>query len=243
MAHHPDKNLNDDYAHQSHPITEWNEDDRPREKLQAQGPSNLSKAELLAIILGSGSRNQSAVELAQHILKDHDSRYSALGKASLNDLMQYKGVGEAKAISIAAAMEIGRRREDETPAAQVVIKSSMDAYKAVRRLLRDEHNEKFMGIFVGVRNQILEVREIASGGMTQVTVDLRNLFKMALNYKATAMIVAHNHPSGNPKPSQSDDVLTKRIVDAGQLMNIPLLDHIIVADTEYYSYADENRLR
>ncbi len=224
------------------PITAWAEDDRPREKLLNKGRLALSDAELLAILLGSGSRNESAVELARRILLSVGNNFNELGKLSLSDLMKFKGVGEAKAITIAAALELGRRRQSTDPLELPVIKSSNDAYQLIAPVLMDLPHEEFWILALNKGNKLLGREQLSTGGTDATVVDARMIFRKALEAKATAIILCHNHPSGTLRPSAADVQLTQKMKVAGDALGIPVLDHLIVADKQYFSFADEGMM-
>jgi DNA repair protein RadC len=220
-------------------IKSWAEEDRPREKLAGQGRRALTDAELIAILIGSGSRNETAVELSKRILHHHDNDLNKLGKASISELSNFKGIGEAKAISIIAALEIGRRRNDFETKTPDFIKSSRDAYNIIRRHLVDLNHEEFWIILTGRSQKVLAKELMSKGGLSETVVDPKTIFGMALQHQATGVIMVHNHPSGSLKPSQNDINLTKRIGDAGKIMGINILDHLIISDEGFYSFADE----
>jgi DNA repair protein RadC len=220
-------------------IKSWAEEDRPREKLSAQGRRALTDAELIAILIGSGSRNESAVELSKRILHHYDNDLNKLGKASINELSNFKGIGEAKAISIIAALEIGRRRNDFETKTPDTIVSSKDAYNIMRRLLVDLNHEEFWIILVGRSQKVLAKELISKGGLSATVVDPKVIFGMALQHQSTGIIMVHNHPSGSLKPSQEDIHLTKKLSEAGKLLDIKVLDHLIISDNGFYSFADE----
>jgi DNA repair protein RadC len=220
-------------------IKSWAEEDRPREKLSGQGRRALTDAELIAILIGSGSRNETAVELSKRILHHYDNDLNKLGKATINDLCNFRGIGEAKAISIIAALEIGRRRNEfETKPPDTVV-SSKDAYQIMKRHLVDLNHEEFWILLMGRSQKVLTKELVSRGGLSETAVDPKVIFGMALQHQATGIILIHNHPSGNLKPSQNDIVLTKRLVDAGNMLGIKILDHIIISDQGYYSFGDE----
>ncbi len=229
------KNYNPD----SLPITAWSEDDRPREKLQNLGRHVLSDAELLAILLGSGSRNESAVALAKRILLSVDNNLNQLGKQTLADLMKFKGVGEAKAITIAAATELGRRRQSSDFVERPVITCSRDAYLAIAPSLMDKPHEEFWMLLLNKANKVIGKIQMSSGGTDATIVDVKILFRKAIEGQAVSIVVCHNHPSGRLRPSQADLDLTKKIEESGKLIGIALLDHLIIGDGGYYSFADE----
>lgn len=218
------------------------EDDRPREKFLLKGKNSLSDAELLAIIIGSGSRDESAVDLARKILQTVGYNWHQLSRLQIADLMKFKGVGEAKAISIAAALEIGRRRATQEVPDRTQITCSKDIFTILSPFLSDLQTEEFWAIFLNQNNRILSKSQLSSGGINQSVVDVRILFKAAIDQFATALVIAHNHPSGNLKASNEDLKITKQIGEAGKILNIQLLDHIIIAQNSYYSFADENLL-
>lgn len=218
------------------------EDDRPREKFLLKGKSAVSDAELLAIILGSGSRDESAVELARKILKSVDGNWHQLSKLTLKDLMKFKGIGEAKAISVAAALEIGSRRAGQEVRELAKINSPQECFQFFRPYLGDLQTEEFWAIFVNQNSKILHYTRLTSGGISSSIVDVRILFKTALEHFATGIFVAHNHPSGNLKPSEEDLKITNQINDAGKLLNIKLIDHLIITQTAYYSFSEEGIL-
>lgn len=221
-------------------IKSWAEEDRPREKLSSQGRRSLTDAELIAILIGSGSRNETAVELSKRILHHYDNDLNKLGKASINELSNFKGIGEAKAISIIAALEIGRRRNDfETKAPETIV-SSKDAYNIMRRHLVDLNHEEFWILLVGRSQKVLGKELVSKGGLSEVLVDQKIIFSAALQHQATGIILIHNHPSGSLKPSQQDINLTKRITESGKIIDIKVLDHIIVTDKGFFSFADES---
>ena len=218
------------------------EDDRPREKFLLKGKNSLSDAELLAIIMGSGNREESAVELGRRILNSVDNNWYQLSLLSVQDLMKFKGVGEAKAISIATALEIGRRKSSQEVPEKKKISESKDAYQILKPYLSDLRTEEFWALFLNQNNKVIFQTQLTNGGISQSLVDIRILFKTALEHFSTAIIVAHNHPSGNLKPSQEDLKITKQISEAGKLMNISLLDHLIITQNAYFSFADESLL-
>lgn len=215
------------------------EDDRPREKFLLKGKNSLSDAELLAIILGSGSREESAVELARKILNSVNNNWHNLSLLHIGDLIKFKGVGEAKAISVATALEIGRRKAAQEVPERVQISCSKDSYNLLQPVLADLQTEQFWVVFLNQNNRVITKMGLTSGGINQSVVDIRVLFKHALDHLATGVIIAHNHPSGNLQPSSHDINITKQIEKAGDLLQIKLLDHIIVAQNSYFSFADQ----
>ncbi len=218
------------------------EDDRPREKFLLKGKNSLSDAELLAIIMGSGNREDSAVELGRKILSSVGNNWHNLSLLQISDLMKFKGIGKAKSISIATALEIGRRRAAQEVPEKIQITTSLESYKVLLPYLSDLQTEEFWTVYLNQNNRILGKSKLSSGGINQSVVDLRILFKNALEHLATGIIIAHNHPSGNLKPSSEDLKITKQIAEAGKILNIQLLDHLIITQNSYLSFADENLL-
>lgn len=223
-------------------IKQWHEDDRPREKLLLKGKMALSDAELLAILIGSGSRNESAVSLSQRILAAAGNNLSALGKFAINDLTKFKGIGEAKAITIMAAMELGRRRRNEEAVEQKKITSSTSVFEYFQPLIGELPHEEFWILYLNNSNKILRHMQLSKGSITGTLVDIRLLFKEALLLGAVSIILAHNHPSGVLRPSQPDMNITKKIKAAGEQLDIKVLDHLIITETNFFSFADENLL-
>ncbi len=218
------------------------EDDRPREKLVQKGRQALSDAELLAILLASGNKNETAIQLAQRILNDQQQSINQLAKLQLNDLKKYKGVGEAKAVTILAALEMGRRRTDVVSEEKPKIKSSKEAYQIFKQTLSDLPHEEFWVIFLSRSGVIIKTECVSRGSISGTLVDIRLILKPALEHLSSSIIVGHNHPSGNLTPSQADIVLTKKIKEAANLMDIALQDHLIIGDGDYFSFADEGML-
>ncbi len=224
-------------------IKQWAFEDRPREKLAAKGNKALSDVELLAILIGSGTKNMSAVELARSIMADVNNNLVELGKLSVDDLQKrYKGVGQAKAITIIAAIELGKRRAGTDAIKLPKIKCSNDAYQAIHSSLADLPHEEFWILLLNRNNQVLKKEKITQGGITSTIFDVRMILKSALDRLATGIIICHNHPSGNLRPSDSDKQITYKMKEAGKLMDIQLLDHIIVCGQKYFSFADEGIL-
>lgn len=223
-------------------IKEMNGEDQPRQKLQIIGPSSLSDAELLAIILRTGSREMTAIGLAQSILKHCGGSLNHLARCSINDLTAIKGVGPAKAVEIIAAIEIGKRKISQTHQEVESIRSSKDAYWTVAAQLMDLNIEEFWVVICNRANKVMDKWKLSAGGMHGTVVDVKVLMKYALSKNASGILIAHNHPSGNLCPSEEDRLLTKKINDAAQLLDIRLLDHIIVAGNKYTSFADEGWL-
>jgi DNA repair protein RadC len=220
-------------------IKNWAEDDRPREKLLLKGKLALSDAELIAILIGSGSREQTAVELSQEILKSVDCKLNELGKLSVNDLMKFKGIGEAKAITIVSALELGLRKREETIEEKKKIGSSKDVYELFYKSMADLPYEEFWILLLNRANKIINKMCISRGGVSGTVTDLRLIFKPAIESLASSIILCHNHPSGNLKPSDADIKITKQCVETGKVMDIPVLDHIIVTESSFFSFADE----
>ncbi|MCD1117308.1 RadC family protein [Chryseobacterium turcicum] len=218
------------------------EDDRPREKFLLKGKNSLSDSELLAIIMGSGSRDETAVELARKILASVDNNWHQLSLLTIKDLMKFKGVGEVKAISIATALEIGKRRASQEIPEKPTISSSKDAYNILKLHLSDLRTEEFWAIFLNQSNKVIHIAQLTQGGINQSIVDIRILFKIALDHFSTGIIISHNHPSGNLKPSEEDLNITQKVKEAGNVMNIQLLDHLIITQNTYTSFADEGLL-
>lgn len=229
--------MDEDHIHFS--IKEWSLNDRPREKLLHKGSASLSEAELIAILIGSGTRKMSAVDLSRLIVKDAGNSLDTLGKKSLKQLMSYKGIGEAKAITIAAALELGKRRAMEMPVQLPKITSSNDAFRIMQPILGELPHEEFWVMLLDNSHKVVEKKNISIGGITGTLVDTRLVFKKAIEAGAVAMILSHNHPSGNLKPSMQDKSLTVKLVEAGKLLDIKVLDHLIITQQGYYSFADE----
>ncbi|WP_294238513.1 DNA repair protein RadC [Chryseobacterium endophyticum] len=218
------------------------EDDRPREKFLLKGINSLSDAELLAIIIGSGNKDETAVELSQSILASAGNNWHQLSLLSIRDIMKFKGIGKVKAISIATALEIGRRRARQEISDLKIISNSNDAYLIFKNQMSDLRTEEFWAVFLNQRNKIIHITKLTEGGITQSIVDVRILFKTALDHFSTGIIVAHNHPSGNLKPSKEDIDITHKIKEAGKVLNIQLLDHLIITQDSYFSFSDDGLL-
>ncbi|GGP02302.1 DNA repair protein RadC [Cloacibacterium rupense] len=218
------------------------EDDRPREKFLLKGKSSLSDSELLAIILGSGNNEDSAVELARKILASVDYNWQKLSKLSIKDLMKFKGIGEAKAISVAAALEIGRRKAAQEIPEKEKITSVNDMYKIFSQYLSDLQTEEFWAIFLNQKNHVIYKTQISKGGISGTLVDVRVIFRVAIEHFATSVVVAHNHPTGNLNPSQADISITRRIKEAGDLLDIKLLDHFIIGENSFFSFSEQGLL-
>ncbi|MBK7029019.1 MAG: DNA repair protein RadC [Bacteroidales bacterium] len=220
----------------------WAEDDRPREKLQIKRTSALSDAELIAILIGSGTASESAVQLSQRILQHIQGNLIELSKLSLADLMKFKGIGQVKALSIIAALELGKRRRRSEIQEKFQITRSNHAFEILQEHLAYSNFEHFAAILLNRANRVIRTVSISTGGITGTVVDPKKVFKFALEFNATSMILGHNHPSGQIQPSEADIALTRKLKNAGDLMDIPILDHIIVGDERYYSFADDGRL-
>ena len=220
-------------------IKDWAHDDRPREKLVIKGKGALSDAELVAILIASGNRDESAVELSKRILQSLGNNLNRLAKLSVNDLIKFKGIGEAKAISIIASLELGRRRRTADVLEKAKIGGSKDAFQILQLKLEDLPHEEFWVMLLNRANKVIDTKLVGRGGVSSTVVDSKVIFSFALESLASGIILGHNHPSGNLKPSNSDIRLTKKIVDAGKIMEVPVLDHIIVGDNDYFSFADE----
>ena len=223
-------------------ITQWAEEDRPREKMMMHGASALSNAELLAILIGSGSAEESAVELMRKILNDYHNNLNELGKASIDELCRYKGIGLAKAISILAASELGKRRKEESVKERMAILSSKDVYECFYPMMCDLPTEECWVLLLNQASKIIDKTKISAGGLSATAVDVRCILREALLKRASAIVLCHNHPSGNIRPSKEDDLLTRYVAQASECMDIRLVDHIILTDGAFYSYADEGRI-
>ncbi len=223
-------------------LKSWAEADRPRERLLSHGSQALSDAELLAIIIGSGNRDETAVDLSKRILASVSNNLNELGKLDQHALMRTKGIGEAKALSIMAALELGRRRKETESISRDQITQSRDAFDVFGILLADLSHEEFWVLLLNRSNKIIEKKRISQGGIAGTVTDVRLILKCAIDRLATGIILCHNHPSGNLKPSEQDFAITKKIREAASLLDIKLLDHIIVSDRSYYSFADEGVL-
>jgi len=223
-------------------IKNWQNDDRPREKLLLKGKQALSNAELIAILIGSGNTKESAVELAQRIMQSVDNNLINLSRLSINDLMKFKGIGEAKAITIVGAMELGRRRREEEVKEKKKIGSSKDVFEIFQPNMADSPFEEFWILLVNRANKIISKHQISQGGVSGTVADPKRIFQLALENLASGIILCHNHPSGNTQPSQQDIKLTRKINDGAKLLEINLLDHIILGDENYYSFADNGMM-
>lgn len=224
------------------PIKAWAEEDRPREKMSLKGRQSLTDAELLAILLGSGTRDETAVALAQRILADMNNDLLELSRLSLSDLKRFRGVGEAKAITIMAALELGRRRQLSPLREKPQVQSSRDAFDAIGSQLADLLHEEFWILCMNRANRILSRDKISSGGVAGTVVDAKLVFRRAIDQNASAIILVHNHPSGSRSPSQADLELTRKLVQVGKALDLLVLDHLIITNGGYYSFADEGVL-
>ena len=223
-------------------IKQWSATDQPREKLLHLGAKTLSEAELIAILMRAGTRNRSAVDVAKDLMSQHENSIAALAKLTVHELMKIKGIGTAKAVSIAAALELGRRRATETAQQKNQISSSVDVYELIHSRMRDLTREEFWIILLDRRSKVIAVEEIHIGGMSAMVVDPKIIFQKALERKASSVILSHNHPSGSPSPSMEDIRLTEKVKLAGSYIDIRVLDHIIIGEGSYYSFADEGKI-
>ena len=223
-------------------IKNWATEDRPREKMLEKGREALSNAELLAILIRLGKSGESAVDLSRHILNDVDDNLINLSQMSIKELMSYDGIGEAKALSIAAALELGRRRRFAEVAQQSTIKNSKDAFEYFYMRMSDIEHEQFWILLLTQANKVIKMAKISDGGINGTTADPKRIFKIALENNATGIMLCHNHPSGNVQPSDRDKVLTRNLVNGGKLLEIKILDHIIVGIDKYFSFADSGLL-
>ncbi|GAA4404060.1 DNA repair protein RadC [Nibrella viscosa] len=223
-------------------ILSWAEEDRPREKLMLKGKAALSDAELIAILIGSGTTDMTAVDVSKLILQSVGNNLNDLARLSVKDLSKFKGIGEAKAISIVSALELGRRRREQDRPQRVRITCSRDAYEEIRPHLLDKPHEEFWILLLNRANEVLRPVQISAGGVSGTVADPKLIFKHALEYLASAIILTHNHPSGNLTPSQADKDLTRKLKEAGRVLEIPVLDHLIFTDRTYLSFADEGLL-
>ncbi|XCF06130.1 DNA repair protein RadC [Tamlana crocina] len=223
-------------------IKNWSQDDQPREKLLYKGRAALSDAELVAILIGSGNRDESAVALCKRILSTVDNNLSQLGKLSIKQLMDFKGIGEAKAITIAAALELGRRRRGEEALQKKKITSSTDVFELMQPIIGELEHEEFWIVYLNNSNKVIQKNQLSKGGMTGTLVDVRLVMKNALEVGATGLILVHNHPSGTLKPSEADKEITQKLKLAAQSLDIKVLDHLVVTEKAYFSFADDGIL-
>ena len=222
-------------------INQWAEEDRPREKLERLGPQSLSDAELLAILVGSGSPQEDAVSLMKRLLADHHNNLNTLGKMTIRDLCQYNGIGPAKAITILAACELGKRRQMEKPEERPVLSTATRIYNHMHPLMQDFDTEEFWVLLLNQAHRLIKKVRIAHGGISEVSVDVRIIIREAVLCNATIIAACHNHPSGNIRPSRCDDDLTQQLKRACELMRLHFMDHVIVADGQYYSYHEDGK--
>lgn len=223
-------------------IKQWAENDRPREKLLAGGCSSLSDAELIAVLIGSGNRDETAVELSRRLLGSFDNSLNLLGKQTVRELMQFRGIGQAKAVGIIAALELGRRRRGEDVSEKPAVQSSRDAFTIMQPMVGDIGHEEFWILLLNRSNKLIRALRTSQGGISGTVTDIRMILKSAILHSASSMVLCHNHPSGNLKPSRADMDITKKMNEAAGIMDIKVLDHIILADTDYFSFADEGLL-
>jgi len=228
------------YENKTASIKSWAEDDRPREKLLLKGKTILSDAELVAILIGSGSRNESAVALSKRILASIDNNLNKLGKLTVSDLVKFKGIGDAKAISIITALELGRRRRLEEALELPKIESSAAVFNIMQPLIGELHHEEFWIIYLNNSNKVLFKEQQSKGGLTGTLVDVRLVYKKAIELYATALILCHNHPSGKLQASEADKTITHKLKQGGETLDIKVLDHLIITENAYFSFADEN---
>jgi len=220
-------------------IKEWAVEDRPREKMLSKGIRALTEAELIAILIGSGNLDESAVEVSRRIMSSVNNNLNELGKKTINDLQKFKGIGPAKAITIAAAMELGRRRKESEPDEKPKVVTSADCAAIFKPLLSDLPHEEFWVLLLNRNNLVIDKMLVSQGGLSGTVIDVRIILKMALDKLACSIILCHNHPSGNLIPSEADKDITKKIREAGKHMDIPVLDHLIIGNDSYFSFADE----
>ena len=223
-------------------IKEWAVEDRPREKMVYRGLSSLSDAELIAILIGSGNQDETAVELSRRIMERVKNNLNELGRLNIEDLKKFKGIGEAKAITIIAAMELGRRRNHSDILEMDKITGSKDVARFFRPIIGDLPHEEFWALFLNRQNRIIDKQRLSQGGLTGTVIDVRLVLKLALEKHATSLIFAHNHPSGNLDPSDADKKITRQLKESAKIMDIPLIDHLIITQGGYYSFADEGIL-
>jgi len=223
-------------------IKNWSQDDQPREKLRDKGKAALSDAELVAILIGSGNRDESAVALCKRILSRVDNNLSELGKLSIKQLMEFKGIGEAKAITIASALELGRRRRGEEALEKKKITSSASVFELMQPVIGELPHEEFWIVYLNNSNKVIQKNQLSKGGITGTLVDVRLALKTALEVGATGIILAHNHPSGTLKASEADKQLTLKLSTAAKSLDIKVLDHLIITEKAYFSFADEGML-
>jgi DNA repair protein RadC len=223
-------------------IRNWAEDDRPREKLMLKGRQSMSDAELLAILIGSGTRKESAVDLAKNILHRAHDNLAELSKMNMKDLISVKGIGKVRALIILASLELGRRRNESEVLSRDKIKTSRDAYEIFRSIMGDRPYEEFWIILLNKANKVLQKCNISEGGISGTVVDPKKIFKISLDHHASSIILGHNHPSGVITPSEADLRITKKVCDAGAMLEVTVLDHLIIGEDNYYSFADDGAL-
>ena len=223
-------------------IKNWSQDDQPREKLRDKGKAVLSDAELVAILIGTGNREESAVALCKRILASVDNNLTELGKLSIKQLMAFKGIGEAKAITIGAAMELGRRRRGEAALEKMIISSSSSVFELMQPVIGELPHEEFWIVYLNNSNKIIQKNQLSKGGITGTLVDVRLALKTAIEVGAVGLILVHNHPSGTLKPSEADKQVTSKLITAGKSLDIKVLDHLIITEKAYFSFADEGIL-
>ncbi len=223
-------------------IKEWAVEDRPREKMMAKGMRSLSEAELVAILIRSGNLDESAVEVARRLLASVNNNLNELGKKSIADLKKFKGIGEVKAITIMSALELGRRRKESEPDEKLKVVTSSDVAQIFKPLLGDLPHEEFWVLLLNRNNLYIDKLMVSQGGLTGTIIDVRVILRIALENKACSIILCHNHPSGNLDPSEADKDITKKISEAGKQMDIPVLDHLIIGNDSYFSFADKGMM-
>ncbi len=224
------------------PIKQWSEDDRPREKLLLKGRAALSNAELIALLLGSGTRNESAVDLAKRILDQSGHNLAELSRYQLSDLCKFKGIGLAKGVTIIAALELGNRKRGQDALVREKVAGSRDVYELFHGDLADAQYESFWILLLNRANRVIRKVNISEGGISGTVADPKKIFKMALEHNASSVILCHNHPSGNNQPSEADIRLTRKLKDAGLMLDMPVLDHLIIGGESYFSFADEGMI-
>jgi len=224
------------------PIREWAEDDRPREKLLSKGKNSLSDAELIAILLGTGNRSDTAVDLAKRVLQQCSNSLVTLSKQSVKDLQKFEGIGGAKAVNIIAGLELGRRRQGAEVLEREKITCSKDVFSLFQSLLGDKEYEYFCILLLDRANKVISPEMISEGGVSGTVADPKKIFRIVLEKNGSSVILCHNHPSGNIEPSEADIRLTRKLKEAGSLLDIQVLDHLIIGDDKYYSFADENMI-
>lgn len=228
--------------HSFFPIRSWAEDDRPREKLLLKGKAALSDAELLAILIGSGSRHETALDLSKRLLAASGNNLARFGKLGVRQLMEFRGIGEVKAIAIIAALELGQRRKGESSPDTDKVTSSLSVFELMRPLIGDLPHEEFWIIYLNNSNKVISKTQLSKGGITGTLVDVRLVFKHAVQYGATSIILCHNHPSGGLVASDADRQITKKLQTAGEHLDVKVLDHVIITETSYLSFSDEGML-